>query len=94
MPLHIFLLKTFSLYLSLYIMDKIDFDYSCYPHLIEQESRGFAARKKIVEDSDSSDLSVYSDMDGEHFLLTFYAWTTKSLLWFLLIYFFLNKQSQ
>lgn len=55
-------------------MDKIDFDYSCYPHLIEQESRGFAARKKIVDNSDSSDLSVYSDMDGEHFLYeSFYA---------------------
>lgn len=62
-------------------MDKIDFDYSCYPHLIEQESRGFAARKKIVDNSDSSDLSVYSDMDGEHYLYkSFYASTEKSLL--------------
>ena len=74
MTLHIFLLKTFSLYLSAtfdYIVDKVDFDYSCYPQLIEQESRGFAVRNKIEDDSDS-DLSVYSDMGGEHYLFTFY----------------------
>lgn len=66
----IFILKIFPLSLSIYLSlsfdcyGKIDFDYSCYAHLIEQESEEATVRKKTVEDSDS-DVSVYSDMDGE-----------------------------